>query len=263
MTQRHEMSLKPVVYRLPGMDDVPVREGILYRDGLGFDLYGAGGPGAAARPVVVIVSGYSDATFFEPRFGCKLKDMAMASSWARLMAASGMAAVTYANREPVGDLDALLAHLAAHAGELGIDATRLGVWSCSGNVPTAVGTLFARDDGRVAPRCGVLAYGYVFGEAVAQVAKFIGFANPTAGRSAADLPRELPIFVARAGRDATPGLNASLDAFVAEALAQNLPLTLANHATGPHSFDLLDDSEASREVIGQILAFLRFHLGAA
>jgi len=44
------------------------------------------------------------------------------------------------------------------------------------------------------------------------------------------------------------------------ALALNLPVTFINQATGPHSFDLFDDSETSRQVIQQILGFLRFQL---
>ena len=68
--------------------------------------------------------------------------------------------------------------------------------------------------------------------------------------------------VVRAGQDAVPGVNASIDQFVAAALARNLPVTATNHPTAPHSFDLLDDTEASREVIRQVLAFLRFHLRA-
>ena len=44
------------------------------------------------------------------------------------------------------------------------------------------------------------------------------------------------------------------------ALARNLPITVVNHATGPHAFDVFDDSPASREVVRQSLAFLQFHL---
>jgi len=37
-------------------------------------------------------------------------------------------------------------------------------------------------------------------------------------------------------------------------------MTFVNHRTGPHAFDLLDDSEASREIIRQILGSMQFHL---
>ena len=53
---------------------------------------------------------------------------------------------------------------------------------------------------------------------------------------------------------------AGLDRFVTAALSRNLPLTLVNHADGPHAFDLLHDSARTREIVGQVIAFLRFHL---
>jgi acetyl esterase/lipase len=57
------------------------------------------------------------------------------------------------------------------------------------------------------------------------------------------------------------GLNDALDRFAAKALAANLPVTIVNHPSGPHAFDIFDDSDASREIIRQMLAFMRFHLG--
>lgn len=59
-----------------------------------------------------------------------------------------------------------------------------------------------------------------------------------------------------AGQNEMPHLNETLDRFLAKALTCNLPITFTNHATAPHSFDVMDDSEASREIIRQILAFM-------
>jgi hypothetical protein len=67
----------------------------------------------------------------------------------------------------------------------------------------------------------------------------------------------VPLFIARAGQEQFPRLNDTIDAFVATALGSNLPLTLVNHPTGPHAFDLFDDSDASRAVIRQVLLFLQ------
>ncbi len=71
---------------------------------------------------------------------------------------------------------------------------------------------------------------------------------------------DVPLFVARAGRDEMPHLNDTIDRFLARALAINLPVTLVNHRTGPHAFDIVDDSDASRAVIQQIVAFMQCHL---
>ena len=75
-----------------------------------------------------------------------------------------------------------------------------------------------------------------------------------------DLPVDVALCVARAGKDEMPHLNNTIDRFVAKALATNLTLTLLNHRTGPHAFDIVDDSDASRAVIRQIVAFMQCQL---
>ena len=126
-TPRHEMTTRKVVYEIPGMTDVPVRQDIPYgstdEGPLTFDLYS---PLRGARhPVVVFVSGFPD-YLGSPMLGCKLKEMASYISWRQLVVASGMSAVTFTSREPAGDLQTLLGYLRQHAEELGIDATRIG-----------------------------------------------------------------------------------------------------------------------------------------
>ena len=266
--KRHEITFKKTAYAIPGMDAVKVRYDVDYAsDASGartMDLYYP--PHAkegTALPAVLFVAGFPDPGF-ETFAGCKLKEMAGYVSWGQLVAASGLVGVVYSNLEPVEDLDRVLAHLSQRGDSLGIDARRIAVWACSGNVPTALGLLMRKGDLPLA--AAVLSYGIMLDPdgslGVAQAAAQIGFANPCGGRSVADLPQELPLMMVRAGNAATPRLNDTLDRFIAAALARNLPMTLINHATAPHSFDLVDDSETSRDVIRRMLAFLRFHLQA-
>lgn len=254
---RNPMTLKPVVLELPGMHEVTVRTDV-DADGPTLDVYTPPG-GGGLRPAVVFVSGYPDPGF-EMMLGCKLKDMASYVSWARLVAASGMVAVTYANRQPE-DVALVMRHLRAHGAALGIDPERIGVWASSGNVPNALSLLLRDAEVRVA--CAVLGYGHTLdldgATHVADAAKQYHFATPAAGKSIDDLRADVPLFLARAGRD-DPGLNTSLDRFVAAALTRNLPITLTNAPTAPHAFDIVDDSDTSRELIRQMLGFLRFHL---
>ena len=116
----------------------------------------------------------------------------------------------------------------------------------------------------MALKCAVLCYGYTLDSdgstGVADAARHWGFVTPCAGTSVEDLPRDIPLFVARAGQDQMPGLNETLDRFLTRALACNLPVTFVNHSTAPHAFDLFHDSETSREIVRRILAFLQFHL---
>jgi hypothetical protein len=282
MPQDH-ISQKRAVYRIAGMERALVRKDVVYRTtGAGSQTLDVYSPADAAdgirRPAVVLVAGYNDVGY-EKMLGCRFKEMAMSVSWGQLIAASGIVAIAYTNREPAGDLDALLQHVREHSASLGIDAQRIGVWACSGNVPLALSALMRdtttpgpkgpglQDDARLGLRCGALLYGYMLdldgATGVAEAAQMFRFTNPNAGRSLDDLPPDLALFIVRAGQEQFPHLNESIDRFVAKALALNRPITLVNHATGPHSFDLLEDSEASREVIHQVLDFLRAQLTRA
>jgi hypothetical protein len=66
--------------------------------------------------------------------------------------------------------------------------------------------------------------------------------------------------VVRAGRD-DPELNRTIDEFVSAAERRGLEVELAQQPDGHHAFDVADDTDASREVIRRVLAFLRGHLG--
>jgi hypothetical protein len=248
------------------MEMVTVRRDAPYREtesgALTLDVYYP--PDAAAgdrRPAVLMVFGYSGAGGPNP-FGRSFKEMGSTVSWAELIAASGLVAIAYTNREPVDDVQAVIGHVRDHAESLGIDDTRLGLWAASGNVPLAVWLLMQKD--WPALRCAVLCNGFMLdlygSTAVADMQKTFGFANPGAGKSVDDVRDDLPLLIVRSGRDQFAGINSSIDGFVSGALQKNLPLTLINHADAPHAFELFHDSETTREIIRQILMFLRFQL---
>jgi hypothetical protein len=253
-----DFTSQQLVHTIDGAADVTVERDHVYtteQGPLGFDLYRPRGA-TTPSPAVVFVSGYPDPGMVA-MLGKPLKDWASYVGWARLVAASGIAGVAYTNREPA-DVAALVRHLRANAGALGIDPARIGVWACSGNVPTAL-ALVAHE--RMA--CAALLYGFFLdldgATAVADAAAQFYFARPPVTMD--ELPRETPMLVVRAGRDATPGLDATLQRFVAAARAERLRVTLVDHAEAPHAFDLVDDTPASRAVIEQVLAFLREALG--
>ncbi len=265
-TQRPDITKKRVVCRLPGSDTVIIRRDVEYRaaarDVLTLDIYSPPEAKKEGRtPAVVFVLGYSDVGF-QKALGCSQKEMGSYVSWGKLIASSGLVAIAYLTRDPAQDIHAVLRYLRRNAASLGIDENRIGLWACSGNVPNALSVLMQEPSDYL--KCAVLCYGFMLdlqgGASVAEAAKTWGFVNPCAGRSVADLPPDRPLLIVRAGRDETPHLNETMDRFVAEALIGNLPLTFINHAAAPHAFDLMDDSETSREIIGQILAFLRHHL---
>jgi len=257
--KRHPIAEQPIVYQTAAMALVPVRPDIEYAEGRTLDLYlpPAATPGDRF-PVVLFITGVTDAGF-EDNFGCRLKDMASYITWARLAAASGIAAVTYSNVDPAADGVTVLRYVRENAASLQIDGERIAVWSCSGHVPTALALIMAEP-----LSCAVLCYGFTLdldgGTAVADAQKQWRFVNAAAGKTVDDIPSDLPLLLVRAGRDQFAGLNEALDRFVAHALACNLPITVINHATGPHAFDLFDDSDASRSAIRGIVEFLKSRL---
>ncbi len=250
-----------VVYEIPGMDAVTVRRDVPYHGELLLDAYYPRQAGDGERqagddtrlPAVILAAAFPDLGM-QSRMGCGFRDMGWTVSWARLIAASGMVAITYTAHEPVAHAAALLQYLRDNADALCIDTTRLGVLASSGHSPLALSLL---PNGI---HCAALLYPYTLdldgSTAVADNAKAFGYANP-----GADVPAGVPLFIARAGADQVPRLNEALDRFVAECLRRNVDLTLVNHAAAPHAFDLMDDSDATREVVKRVLRFLRYQLG--
>src|SRR5262252_9434810 len=207
-----EVARKQVVYRIPGMDDVRVRRDIVYKTAasgpLLMDLYD---PPAASRmpvPLVPIVLGYPDPQSDGRMFG-------PLTSWARLIAMSGMAAAIYGTSAPAEDVHDVLAYLRDNAASLGIDRGRIGIYAASANVSVALSLLMRDADFK----CAALLKGYTFdvdgSTAFAEASRQYGFVNATAGRSIDELPDSVPMFVLRAGREHAPGVNEALDQLAA------------------------------------------------
>jgi acetyl esterase/lipase len=257
-----------VVYRVPGMDAVHVRRNVVYRTvgetRLELDVYSP--PDAAAggrRPTVILIHGGP----VPP--GTRAKDWAVFVSYGRILAASGFTAVSFNHRfhgpgalaDAAGDVAAAVAHVRGHAEELGVDPDRIALWAFSGGGPFLSAPLREQ---------------WPFVRAVVAYYAALDLQVPPPGAASGitdDTRREFsplrflavagektpPLFVARAGRD-NPWLNASIDRFVQEALARNAALELMTHPTGQHGFDILDDDDRSREIIGRTLDFLKHHL---
>jgi hypothetical protein len=264
---RHPIAQKRVLHDMPGTADVEVRRASRYSaadtDTHTLDIYYPPHWTGASLPAVVLVSGLPDAGAMA-FLGCRIKDMESFVSWGRLIAASGVIAVTHTTgTDPAADLSQVIEYLQASGNTHGIDASRLGLWACSSHVPNALGQLMR---GSSSLKCAALCYGFMLdldgSTGVAEAQRTWRFANPAAGRPVSDLPADTPLCVVRCGRDATPHVNGSLDRFVQHALAANLPLTLVNHHVAPHAFDLDHDSDTTRWIVSGILTFLQTRLAS-
>ena len=65
---------------------------------------------------------------------------------------------------------------------------------------------------------------------------------------------DLPVLFVRAGLD-QPLSNQSFDRTIAAGMAANAPWTELNYPGGHHGFDVLDDSDLSREIIEETFRF--------
>jgi acetyl esterase/lipase len=237
-----EMVMMPVVYRLPDMESARVVPNLTYSNVdnpyLLMDVYLPADAGTERRPVVVLIHGGS-----KPEY--RAKDWGVFKSWGRLLAASGMVGVAFTHRmgypepfleEATADLAHALAYVQANAEGWNADADRIGLMAFSAGGPLLAAPM---NEGPPFVRC------------VAAFYSFLGMQ-----------PSSLPMFIARAGHDAVPGLNAAMDRFIAAALAANAPITVVNHPSAEHGFDMLNDDDRSREIIRGALAFFETQLRA-
>ena len=256
-----------VVHRVPGMDDVLVERDRPFAapggERLAMDVYRPAGTGPGSRlPAVLLVHGGPI-----PKIGARR--MGVFTSYGRLLAASGLAAVAFDHRflapdrllDAAADVGAAASHVRENAGALGVDPERLAFWGFSGGGPFL---------------CAALRGAPPFVRAVVAYYAALDIREKPTGASAAitdemrrdfspahhvraEGGRTAPILVARAGLD-HPFMNASIDRFVQEALAVNAEIDVMNHPRGRHGFDFLDDDARSREIIARTIEFLRARL---
>src|SRR5262249_6628594 len=145
-----------------------------------------------------------------------LRDWAIYRSWGRLVAVTGMAAVTYDSRPEtaVADLDSLVSDLRGNAAKLQIDPEDIAIWAWSANVQS--GSAYALDPAHPWVKCAVFYYGYI---------------DTTNTRP------DLPILVARAGLDGS-WINVPLTLYIQRSVARNATITVLNLPNAHHAFDL-------------------------
>lgn len=235
----HDLNSYGVVETVPGMDRVRVVRDVAYKTVTGqvlqMDVYSP--PDQASqdelRPAVVFVNGVGDGPG-----GPKLRTWGQYTSWPRLIAASGLVAVTFDSRSGdanAGDVRDAFAYVRVNAKTLGIDAARIGAWACSANVRAALDRIMQPGESVVA---AVIYYG--------------------AGEVA--VPRtDVPVLLVRAGRD-RPQQNEQIDRLSSQVLAANAPWTVVNLPKAHHAFDVLDDNDDSRIAIRKTIAFLKDRL---
>lgn len=260
-----ELVMPPVVCRVPGMENVQVRSNLQYTNAgdpnLRMDLYTPASE--AISPVVLCIHGAAG-----PQF--KPKDWGIFQSWGRLLAASGMAAAVFTHRlgypkpmleEAGDDVRQAVEYVRAHAASWNADPGRIGLMAWSGGGPLLTAAMREKP-----PFIRCMAAFYAFLD-IQQSEMHRDHASPETLKAFSpirclevDASTMAPLFVARAGHDAIPGVNDSIDRFIAKAFTANAPVTPMNHPEGEHGFDNQNDDERSREIIREAIAFLQKNL---
>ncbi|HUJ12362.1 MAG TPA: dienelactone hydrolase family protein [Thermoanaerobaculia bacterium] len=228
------IATKPLVLR-PPQTRIRVRSDIEYAPGVLADVYA---PDDRPNAAIIFIHGGPVPDGAQP------KNMQLFRDYGALAASSGFAAMTF-NHRFFGSAIAQATKDVEEAIEFAcvqpeVDAERLIFWAFSGGGP-------------------FLSFGFDQPNVRALVSYYAILASPLERlRSGAHCP---PMLIARAGKD-HQALNASVDAFISEALTRNIELEVMAHPNGEHGFDLLNDDDRSRAIIRRTIDFIREHVSA-
>jgi acetyl esterase/lipase len=271
MIDLRESVQKRVVYTLPGMEAVTTRKDLTYKTIAGTDLkmdlyYPANFQGKSGYPAVILVHGDGPAELLRDA-----KEWGVFVSLGQLLATQGVVAITFNHRatdgwtkldEVASDIDDLVHAVREQAASLQVEKDSLCLWAFSAGAPFGLRAALRNAPAYI--RCIVSYYGLLSLQPLRPILPET--VTDTTLRELSpicylenDAQNIAPLFIVKAGLD-RPDLNSISDSFISRAFTQNVSITAMNHATGHHSFDILDDNERSREIIKQTLDFIRTHL---
>jgi len=255
-----------VSYEVPGMNDVIVKRDIPYLESsdsaLKMDVYYPPGFDFKRKiPAIVFVFGYTNEGQLKTAKH-QLRTWSAYTSWCRIVAASGMAAIVYETIEPENDLESLIQYITSTTGNLNIDIGKIGAYSCSANTPTEMAYIL--NDPDCIFKCAVAYYGIFLTPdfnnltTIDSLSQNMGFVTPRLSEPGL-WNKNIPLMIVHAGQDLVL-LTESLTSFVEKAIVQNLPVTLMIHSDGIHAFDLYTDNDTTRQIIKNTLEFWKFYL---
>lgn len=254
---------RPIV--VPVGPEPRVDSDVIFRDlgdaVLKLDVYRSREVGDYLRPGVVLVYGDTDADRLRGARG-----WGQFRSWGTLLANEGFAAVVADHRSrftaglqgAAEDVAAALSFVRNRGTGFGIDTDRVAVFGISFGVPYQ---LWAVRNFGASIRGLVCYYGFMdlrgvendLDEGPAEVAELSALKQVEDGET---FPSML---IVRAGKD-FEALNASIDSFREAAGSVDQELEVISIDEGQHAFDVLDDTDASRDAIWRTVDFLRARL---
>jgi tetratricopeptide (TPR) repeat protein len=227
-----------VVYDVPATKDVKVKEDVPYAGDLKIDIYSP--PDAKTgekRPAVIFLNAIGDAPG-QP----KVKTWGIYRSFPRLVAAHGMVGISMeADGARIQEsLRGLFDFLEKDGAKHGIDASRLGVYAASANTTQSIVYLMS-DAAAKGIRAAALYYG----------------ATPAPETR---IRKDLPVLFILAEGDLAGGFGQQAIPLWQRVTTERAPWTLMFASGQPHAFDAFADTDESRRIIQQSIAFWKSNL---
>jgi hypothetical protein len=267
-TQNKQKELGSVVFDLPGMNEVIIRKDIPYQDIAGSTLrmdiyYPPKFDFKKQIPAIIFISGCPDTSMVK-LVGNPFRKFSQYTSWCKLVAANGMAAIVYETVDPQNNLISLAKYINSDKGSLSINKNSIGAFACSGHVPTGVSYILISSNSIF--KCAVLYYGYFLtsnSEYLSKIEALFqmqGFQKPPILTEPINWKIDVPFLLVRGGLDKVPFVNQSMQIFYNMAINQNLPITIINYPKGTHGFDIYTNNDSTRLVIKKTLDFWKLFL---
>lgn len=256
-----------VAYQLEGMKDVIVKKDIPYLktadSALKMDVYYPQKFDFKTKiPAVVFVYGYTKNGQIKAA-GQQLRKFSQYTSWCKIVAASGMAAIVYETVNPENDLYSLIQYINSTADKLNIDVSKIGAYTCSANSPTGIAYILNNPNSIF--KCAVVYYGifltkdFKYLSTIDTLSQKMLFMTPRLSEPTS-WNKNVPLMIVHVGKDFVPHTDESLTSFLDKAINQKVPFTLIHYAKGIHGFDVYADDETIREIIKNTLEFWKFYL---
>lgn len=261
------ISQNVVALKLPGMDNVIIKKDIPYiktQDStLKMDVYYPPNFEFKSKiPAVVFIFGYTNEGQLKTAKH-QLRTWSPYTSWCKVVAASGMAAVVYETINPENDLKSLLQYINSNTDNLNIDVNKIGAYSCSANTPVALANILNSANNSF--KCAAIYYGiflntdFKYLSVIDTLSKNMGFI-PSRLPESTTWRKDVPLLIVHVGKDFVPNTDESLTGFTDKAINQKVPFTLIHYATGIHGFDVYADNDEIRQIIKSTLDFWKYYL---
>lgn len=227
-----------VVYDIPATKDVKVKENVPYLGDLKIDVYTPPNAKPADKfPAVIFLNAIGE-TPNQP----KVKSWGIYRSFPRLVAAHGIIGISMeADGARIQEsLRGLFDFLEKDGAKHGIDATRLGVYAASANTTQSIVYLMSENASK-GIRAAALFYG----------------ATPAAETK---IRKDLPVLFILAEGDLSGGFGQQAVPLWQRVTTERVPWTLMFASNMPHAFDAFADTDESRRIIQQAIAFWKSNL---